>query len=98
MSISGRNLGKCNVVIHAMRELGVYGDVSRNVSVDPDGNIEPGCRILIANKNNEDATTKLWDRLRHDCSLQCAHVRFHVVKEGCIFDVMGPTRCPTAES
>ena len=98
MSISSKTLGKCDAVVYAMRELGLYGDVTKNVSIDPEGNIEPGCRVLIANKNNEDATKKLWDRIRNDCSLECAHVRFHVAKEGCIFDVMGPTRCPTAES
>lgn len=98
LSISGPGLRNCDSVILAMKDLGIYGDITSNISVDPDGNVEPGCRVLIANKNFKEASTKLWERLKTECNLQCAHVRYHVSKEGCIFDVNGTSRCPSAGS
>ena len=97
VSLSGATLGdKCEAVITAMRTLGICGDVTANVSVDPGGNLEPGCRVLIASKPNDRHVRRLWEHLRERTLLNCAHVRVEECKSGCYYDVYGASRCPSA--
>lgn len=95
MSVSGKGIDeKCEMVISAMRELGICGDVTPNVSVDSSGYAEKGCRILIASKPHERYVRLLWENLRDAAGLKCAHVQMKENTSGCYFDVYGETRCP----
>lgn len=96
LSVSGQTLEKCESVLYAMRKLGIYGDITHNKSVDPEGNIENGCRILIANKDSDASVQTLWRELKELHTLQCAHVSIERHMQGCIFDVFAPSKCPSA--
>ena len=96
LSVSGHGLGNCNTVLSTMKKLGIFGDVTTNLSIDPDGNVEPGCRVLIANKNCEIVARRMWETLERDYHLGCAHLKCYESKEGCIYDVFAPTKCPSA--
>ena len=92
LSLSGRDLGDCGVVVRAMQELGLSGDVTRNVSL-VDGMLEPGCRALVT--GHLENTKSLWEDLRtKGLNLQCAHVVRHDLKSGCVYDVFAESRCP----
>ncbi len=95
LSFSGKSL-RCEAVIDAMTKSGIYGDVSTNVTINPDGSTETGCRVLVANKNAEERSRQLWMALRDDGSVQCAHIKIESMKSGCTHDVFAPSRCPTA--
>ena len=96
LSLSGRSLGNCDTVIRAMQSLGIYGDVTRNTTVEPDGSTEQGCRILIANKNATESVHSLWTKLKDLHAVQCAHVRICTEKDGCVYDVLAPSKCPSS--
>lgn len=97
LSLSGPHLENCESVIVAMRELGIHGDVTANKSVDPNGNIEPGCRVLVANDIGQSAH-RLWNEMKKkDSSLECAHIFGYDVTYGCIFDVFRPSLCPSKQ-
>ncbi len=97
LSISAPNLDNCESVIVAMRKLGIYGDVTTNKSVDPNGNIEHGCRVLVANDIGQ-TSHRLWDEIKkNNPSLECAHILGYDVKYGCIFDVFRPSLCPSKQ-
>ena len=95
LSVSGDiMLADCSNVVSAMKSLGIAGDVTPNLTV-VDGRQEPGCRVVIASRPSTEHAERLWERLRRECELTCAHlsVRDDVV-EGCVLDVLRPSRCP----
>ena len=94
VSLSGHSLQDCGPVVQAMRRLGIYGDVTSNTSIDPMGNVEPGCRVTIGGATVRDDAKRLWHEIRSITPLTCAHVQVSDVSAGCVFDVFRPTACP----
>ena len=99
LSVSGNLKGGCAEVIDAMRRLGINGDATPNTTV-LDGQLEQGCRDVIASQDRSDeAVRRLWDDVRGECGLTCAHVTIsRDVKQGCVLDVLRPSACPGASS
>ena len=95
LSVSGPQLHvDCSNVVRAMQSLGIAGDVTPNLTL-VDGRQEPGCRVVIASRPSKEHADRLWERLRPECDLTCAHLSVRDdVMEGCVLDVLRPSRCP----
>ena len=95
LSVSGPGLSRgCTEVVRAMRDLGVCGDVTPNISV-VDGNYERGCRVVVASQPHARHAQDLWETLRTRHALTCAHVRIgDDPTSGCVLDVFRPSACP----
>ena len=94
LSISNKKIKSCDEVLQTMRALKIVGDVTQNASIDEKGEIEVGCRILVA--GHEDNVKHLWHNLSQMYDLKCAHVS--IVgdnKNGCVLDVFRPSNCPS---
>ena len=89
LSVSSDALSEnCSEVISAMRTLKLVGDVTPNKTLNPDGSVEAGCRVLIAGRDGSKGAQALWGLLRaHVSGLQCAHVLVEHREAGCVFDV-----------
>lgn len=95
LSVSGESLGRCDTVVRAMRELGLTGDVTKNMSIGPTGEVERGCRVVVANDTRASAEL-LWNKLQREHGLTCAHVTGFDLVYGCVFDAFAPSRCPSS--
>lgn len=95
LSVSGQKIAEdCSNVISAMSALGIAGDVTPNLTL-VDGSRERGCRVVIATRPSKEHAGRLWERLRTECELTCAHLSVRDdVSEGCVLDVLRPSRCP----
>ena len=94
LSISGSLERDCSNVVDAMRSLGIAGDVTPNQTI-LDGGVENGCRIVVASRPYREKAERLWDKLRQECKLTCAHVSVREdAEEGCVMDVFRPSLCP----
>ena len=88
----------CFEVIAAMQRAGLSGFVTRNVSV-VDGAVEAGCAAHVCGPGAEDGAKALWEVLRSECRLTCAHVTVKAdTRQGCTYDVFRPSACPGAPS
>lgn len=93
LSLSGKTLGDCSSVLEAMKKLKVVGDITQNKSIDPGGNVEPGCRVMIA--GDMGANTKhLWEDVKRTHGLGCAHMFAYDVTYGCVWDTFAKSNCP----
>tara|TARA_Y100000748_G_scaffold237687_1_gene201695 strand:+ start:198 stop:515 length:318 start_codon:yes stop_codon:yes gene_type:complete len=97
LSISGASVS-CDETIATMRRMGIWGDVTPNVTVMEAGVVEPGCRIRITSRPQRAHTEALWHALRREHGLTCAHVHLAQGEEqqGCVLDVFRPSDCPGA--
>lgn len=97
LSLSGNELSHdCAEVVHHMRMLGINGDVTCNRTM-LDGQLEHGCRVVVAEKDPIPAVQSLWERMQQLYGLDCAHVRIESdVRSGCVLDVLRPSACPSA--
>ena len=94
LSISGDLLGpECDEVVDVMRRLGIVGDVTHNRSLGLNGRVEVGCRVLVL--GGEDKVRALWETMREQAQLGCAHVSIAGGRSGCVFDVFSESRCPS---
>ena len=95
LSVSGGSIDPhCKVVVTAMKELNLCGDVTPNCSIYRQL-VEYGCRVMVVGKNEESDVKRLWNHLLHENSLSCAHVEIKSHTSGCIFDVFAPSKCPS---
>ena len=95
LSVSGPELKDCYGVVDILRQMGVCGDVTQNVTVDHLGGLETGCRVLVVGRDAERHAHDLWKMLQQKYSLGCAHVTISEHRAGCTFDVFGKSNCPS---
>ena len=93
LSVSGTALHDCDVVINAMMQLGVNGNVMKNTTI-LDGDLERGCRVTITSEPCKENAKRVWEHLEKRCSLTCAHVEVRSdIMSGCVKDVFRPSLC-----
>jgi hypothetical protein len=99
LSISHRNLSGCTDIVHSMRQLGIMTSVTENQSVICNRDkcwLETGCRLVFGGISKQDLQTRIWDSLRDQYGLTCAHLNVQGVYSGCILDYLRESRCPGA--
>jgi len=88
---------RCADVVRTLHELGVACDVTANVTLVPVGDgirKESGCRIVMGQVSNKEEVERVWEILREEHELDCAHGNIRGEVSGCVFDLFGGTRCP----
>ena len=97
LSVSRSGL-KCADVVHTLKGLGVVCSVTPNTTVVRVGDnmrVESGCRVVIGQIATQQDVQHVWEELKRNHDLQCAHGRIHGDASGCVYDLFnGDTRCP----
>ena len=96
LSVSKQQL-RCKDVVETLARMGIMCDVTSNTSLVKHGNAirrEKGCRIVIGSMQSKDELRTLWDNLQRAHQFTCAHVSLRGNASGCVFDVLGSSRCP----
>ena len=93
--VSGEELTSCEAVARAMQDLGIAGHVTSNRTVMGPSGIELGCSVLVS-RYDRFTMLRLWDRLRRQFTLQCAHYEVHWNASGCVLDLQRDSCCPNA--
>lgn len=96
LSVSRSGL-RCANVVRTLQQLGVACDVTANTTLLPVGDgvrRENGCRIVMGQVANKQEVERVWETLRKEHALDCAHGKIQGEASGCVFDLFGATRCP----
>lgn len=96
LSVSRSGL-RCADVVRTLQQLGVACDVTANTTLLPVGDgvrRENGCRIVMGQVANKQEVERVWETLRKEHALDCAHGKIQGEASGCVFDLFGATRCP----
>ena len=96
LSISRSGL-RCVDVMRTLQDLGVACDVTPNMTLVPDGKRlrrESGCRVVMGQISNKEEVQRVWEALKNEHMLRCAHGKIQGEASGCVFDLFGGTRCP----
>ena len=91
LSISNTNLS-CKEVTQQLLNWKVPASVTENYSVVCSQNkchMEQGCRVVLENLDKE-----LYQKMKDNFNLSCAHVQKYSNFEGCAEDYFSDTNCP----
>ena len=91
LSISNSNLS-CASVAQFLRSMNIPCAISDNITVQCNNKtcyIENGCRITTT-ENIE----PIWDALKTQFNLKCAHLSTNFEYHGCIYDFIRNSECP----
>ena len=108
LSISSSTINnKCDDVIDTLKHLGIMANVTANRTILKASHTslektneyqeETGCRIIFgipSNKEPHREIKKIWDKLKLNHSLDCAHVSIDLNWSGCIYNFLRPSICP----
>lgn len=94
LSVSGRDVS-CDKVLQVMRELQLCGDVTTNMTLAPDGTLEPGCRIIVSSQPPKAKCAELYNELERRFALGCGHLKVEHSENGCVKDMFRPSLCPS---
>ncbi len=97
LSVSRSGL-RCSDVVRTLQDMGVACDVTSNITLVPDGaggvRKENGCRIIMGQVGGKQDVQRAWSALQKKHFLTCAHGKIQGEASGCVFDLLGDTRCP----
>jgi len=96
LSVSKQHL-HCNDVVETLARMGVACSVTENTSlVKCNGTVVPetGCRIVVGDIQSKDELKDMWVVLQRAHQFTCAHASLSGDVSGCVFDVLGSSRCP----
>lgn len=91
LNISSKNLD-CEEVATFFQTHDIACMVTKNTSVLDQNTIEHGCKINILDSNAMNHT--LWDKLKTQFDLTCAHLKKEKLFYGCIYDYFRKSNCP----
>ena len=90
LSISGKDIKNCLMVAKILERMMIGCDVTENTTImcnESNCKIEKGCRIMIHDELSKPQIKKVWNRLKNEFKLECAHYRNKEVN-GCIYDYL----------
>lgn len=97
LSVSRSGL-RCSDVVRTLQGMGVACDVTPNTTLVPDGDggvrKENGCRIVVGQVAGKQDVQRVWSALQKKHKLTCAHGKIQGEASGCVFDLLGSSRCP----
>ena len=94
LSVSNQFLN-CNDVLKQLYKDGIASSITQNYSVvcrKGDCQIENGCRIIF-NSLTKNKLNGIWDRMKVDHKLTCAHIKIEPIFSGCILDFIKDSDC-----
>ena len=96
LSISSKNIPNCKKVAQLMVNLGIVSSITPNYTVLDSmyGHyIENGCKIFMGSTDINDIR-KVWNPLKKEYNLNCAHLHIKGKYSGCIYDFFRDSNCP----
>ncbi len=102
LSISKKGLKFRKVVDFLHEELNLPCSVTENCSIlsssdDDSTYIEDGCQIIFQ-EDEKHTVESIWEELQQKFSLKCAHLVGRVHFNGCVYDYLRPSDCPSFSS
>lgn len=97
LSISSNTIKDCNHVAGFFQKMGIMCSVTENITVMEQNNkfiMEKGCRIKIGSHKPEIINGDLWNQLKKEYNLQCAHLEVEGKYRGCIMNYLRDSNCP----
>jgi hypothetical protein len=97
LNISSGNIDNCSSVLETLLKAGVTCSVVEQKSVICKKKkcwLENGCRITLTGISPNKINERVWQPLQSKFHLDCAHLHVHGKFRGCIFDFIGPSKCP----
>jgi hypothetical protein len=92
LSVSGPGIC-CRQVAEHMQRVGILANTTPNLT-NVDSGIEPGCSVNVHRVSKAALNTQVWQPLRAQFGLSCAHVHVPGVFSGCVYDFLRPSDCP----
>ena len=98
ISISSKNIN-CSKVVELLKKQKIVCSVSENASVQCDTKknicwIEEGCNITLGGLKPEFINPMVWEPLKKEFNLDCAHLWIHGKYRGCVESY--PNKCSTS--
>ena len=97
LSISSKNL-KCERVANYLKKAGIMSSITSNQSIICDNEnhcyFENGCRIKLNVCNKPILKDQIWEPIKKQENLTCAHLKIPGIFSGCIYDYIRDTSCP----
>jgi len=100
LSISSNKIKSCRDVAEKLVKMRVLSQVKTNDTIAcENGNyyIEKGCSILLPGLNKKLINTKVWQPLKEEYGLHCAHLKVNDRYNGCVNDYIRKSDCPTTD-
>ena len=100
LSISSKKIKSCHDVTEKLKQLGILSQVKTNETVMYEKGeyyIEKGCNILLPGLNKKLIGEKVWEPLKKEFKLNCAHLKVNDKFDGCIYDYLRKSNCPPRE-
>lgn len=97
LSISSKKINSCHDVAEKLKEFGILSQVKSNETIMVENGkyyIEKGCNILLPGLNRKFIGEKVWEPLKEEFELDCAHLKVNDKFNGCIYDFLRPSNCP----
>jgi len=97
LSISSKKIKDCINVAETMRQCGINCSITQNNTIigKDDFTIENGCRITLSGVNHKYIEKYVWDPLKVEYDLNCAHYKIDGVYNGCIYNFIRESSCPS---
>ncbi len=95
LAISRKEYLDCEKVAEFLGKAGIITDVTSNISIQKNGK-EYGCR-LVQSINSKDEIREMWDKLKHEYGLSCAHLTVGNKYEGCVLNFLAPSLCKVVD-
>ena len=97
LSISSNSIKDCNHVAGFFQKIGIMCSVTENITVVEQNNefiMEKGCRIKMGSHKPEIINSDLWNQLKNEYNLKCAHLEVEGKYRGCIINYLRDSNCP----
>lgn len=97
LSISSNSIKDCNHVAGFFQKNGIMCSVTENITVVEQNNefiMEKGCRIKMGSHKPEIINSDLWNQLKNEYNLKCAHLEVEGKYRGCIMNYLRDSNCP----
>ena len=100
LSISSKTIKDCSDVANTLLKCGIICSVTSNDSVCGDNNqcwIEKGCNITLSGVKPDKLGDSVWNPLKKEYNLNCAHLHILGGYKGCIINFLRPSNCNWAK-
>lgn len=98
LSISSDTIKDCNKVAEFFQKNRIMCSVTENITVVSNNNgkfiLEKGCRIKMGSHKPEIINNHLWNKLKNEYNLTCAHLHVEGKYKGCILNYLTDSNCP----
>ena len=100
LNISSPTLN-CSDVLKYLLLCGITCNITSNKTIIKKNNkplIENGCQIIFGDHPPNLINHTFWNNIKNKFKLDCAYIQYNDVFKGCIYDYLGPSKCPSIKN